>query len=49
MDGGSADHAGAVICRHAGEFADAGRSRPHGGLLQRFYYYFCNIGTPPPV
>jgi hypothetical protein len=34
MDGGSADHAGAVICRQAGEFANAKRNRPHGGLLQ---------------
>jgi hypothetical protein len=34
MDGGSADHAGAVICRHAGEFGKDNRTRPHGGLLQ---------------
>jgi len=35
MDGVSADHAGAVICRHAGEFDVDGRTRPHDGLRQR--------------
>jgi hypothetical protein len=37
MDGGSADHAGAVICRHAGECDGLGQNSPRGGLLQRFY------------
>ena len=37
MDGGSADHAGAVICRPAGECDGHWRNRPRGGLLQRFY------------
>ena len=38
MDGGSADHAGAVICRHAVEFADADRTARMAGsymLVQR--------------
>jgi hypothetical protein len=41
MDGGSTDHAGAVICRHAGECDGPWRNRPHGGLLQRFYQDLC--------
>jgi len=28
MEGGSADHAGAVICRHAGDLDEHQRSRP---------------------
>jgi hypothetical protein len=46
MDGGSADHAGAVICRPAGDHPlfDLHRchtragDRPRGGLLQRLYW-----------
>jgi hypothetical protein len=43
MDGGSTDHAGAVICRHAGEWRVrwALAKSPAWRLLQRFYQDLC--------